>query len=125
LRSAFSSQEVEKGTDPASAAEEAKTPNMANLETGLLQTTLEWHSAEETPPLHIVEYAGESWLQSEPLLLVNAAGKMAIGYCQQEDGGCPKFEVGASGTGLGEISLWAIVQVPLEQHRLTTCTQTD
>ena len=85
---------------------------MSNLKMGSLQTTLEWHSAEEIPPLHIVEYAGESWLQSEPLLLVNTAGKLAVGYCQQEQGGSPRFEVGASGKGLGEISFWAIVQVP-------------
>jgi hypothetical protein len=85
---------------------------MSNLKADLLQTTLEWHSAEEIPPLHIVEYASESWLQSEPLLLVSTAGKMAIGYCQQEQGGCPRFEVAASGKGLGEISVWAIVQVP-------------
>ena len=88
---------------------------MSNLKTGLLQTTLEWHSAEDIPPLHIVEYAGESWLQSEPLLLVNTAGKMAIGYCQQEPGGCPCFEVGPSGEAPGEISLWAIVQIPLTE----------
>jgi hypothetical protein len=85
---------------------------MSNLKMGLLQTTLEWHSAEETPPLHIVDYAGESWLQSEPLLLVNANGKIAIGYCQKEDRGCPRFEVGASGKGIGDISFWAVVQVP-------------
>lgn len=88
---------------------------MLNLKTGLLQTTLEWHSAEDIPPLHIVEYAGESWLQSERLLLVNSAGKMAIGYCQQEPGGCPRFEVGPSGEAPGEISLWAIVQIPLTE----------
>jgi len=85
---------------------------MSNLKAGLLQTTLEWHSADEIPPLHIVEYAGESWLQSEPLLLVNTAGKLAVGYCQQEQDGSPRFEVAASGKGLGEISTWAIVQVP-------------
>ncbi|SRR5712691_2882063 len=85
---------------------------MSNLKMGLLQTTLEWHSADEIPPLHIVEYAGESWLQSEPLLLVNTAGKLAVGYCQQEQDGNPRFEVAASGKGLGEISFWATVQVP-------------
>jgi hypothetical protein len=89
---------------------------MSNLKTGLLQTSLEWHSAEDIPLLHIVEYAGETWLQSEPLLLVNAAGKMAIGYCQQENGGRPRFEVGASGQGLGEISFWAVVQAPFESE---------
>ena len=85
---------------------------MSNLKVGSLQTTLEWHSAEEIPPLHNVEYAGESWQQSEPLLLVNTAGKLAVGYCQQEQDGSPRFEVAASGKGLGEISVWAIVQVP-------------
>ena len=85
---------------------------MSNLKMGLLQTTLEWHLAEDIPPLHTVEYAGESWLQSEPLLLVNTTGKLAVGYCQQEQGGSPRFEVAASGKGLGEISVWAIVQVP-------------
>jgi hypothetical protein len=64
------------------------------------------------PPLHIVEYAGDTWLQSEPLLLVNTAGKMAIGYCQQEPGECHRFEVGPSGEAPGEISLWASVHIP-------------
>lgn len=89
---------------------------MSTLKTGLLQTTLEWHSAEDIPPLHIVEYAGESWLQSEPLLLVNTVGKMAVGYCRQEQGRSAQFEVGASGEGLGEISLWAIVEIPSKRH---------
>jgi hypothetical protein len=88
---------------------------MSAFKTGLLQTTLEWHSAAEVPPLHIVEYAGESWSQSEPLLLVDTAGKMAVGYCQQENGGQPRFELGASGKALAEISLWAIVQAPLTE----------
>jgi hypothetical protein len=85
---------------------------MSNLKAGLMQTILEWHLADEIPPLHIIEYAGESWKQSDPLLLVSTAGKMAVGYCQQEQDGHPRFEVGASGKGLGEISLWAIVQAP-------------
>jgi len=75
-------------------------------------TRLEWHSIEEIPPLHAVEYAGEVWLQSGPLLLVNAAGKMAIGYCQQEASGRPEFEVGAGNERLSNISLWAIVEPP-------------
>jgi hypothetical protein len=103
------SQEVEKGIEPPQRGPNTK---MSNLKTGLLHTTLEWHSAEDIPPLHIVEYAGDTWLQSESLLLVNTAGKMAIGYCQQAPDGCPRFEVGASGEAPGEISLWAIVQVP-------------
>lgn len=89
---------------------------MSNLKTSLLQTTVEWHSAEDIPPLRIVEYAGDTWLQSAPLLLVNTAGKMAIGYCQQEPDGRPRFEVGASGEAPGEISLWAIVQIPSGKH---------
>jgi hypothetical protein len=84
-----------------------------NLKNSLVaHTTLEWHSADEIPPLHTVEYAGESWLQSEPLLLITAARKMAIGYCQQEPGGSPRFETGPSGEALGQISLWAIVKLP-------------
>jgi hypothetical protein len=73
---------------------------------------LQWHSIEETPPLHSVEYAGEAWLQSEPLLLVTAAGKMAIGYCQQEAGRRPEFEVRAGTEGLSNISLWTIIEPP-------------
>jgi hypothetical protein len=75
-------------------------------------TKLEWHPIEETPPLHTVEYAGEVWLQSTSLLLVNAAGKMAVGYCRQEAGGRPEFEVGAANGRLSNVSLWAIVQPP-------------
>jgi hypothetical protein len=75
-------------------------------------TTLEWHSAEEVPPLHAVQYAGESWLQSSPLLLVNGMGKMAIGYCQQGEDGRTHFEVGASSEMLRNVCLWAIVQLP-------------
>ena len=86
---------------------------MPNLKAGLLQTTLEWHSAQQIPPLHLVEYAGETWSQSAPLLLVDNAGKMAVGYCQQENGQEPRFELGASGKTLGEISLWAIVEAPI------------
>jgi hypothetical protein len=88
---------------------------MSTLKTGVLQTPLEWHPAEDIPPLHIVEYAGDTWLQSEPLLLVNTAGKMAIGYCQQEPGESPQFDVGPSGETLGEISLWAIVELPRQE----------
>lgn len=85
---------------------------MANLKAALQQTTLDWHSGEEIPPLHIVEYAGEAWSQSEPLLLIDIAGRMAVGYCQQENGQQPRFELGASGNALGEISFWAIVELP-------------
>lgn len=85
---------------------------MSDVTVNMQSTRLEWHSIEETPPLHSVEYAGEAWLQSDPLLLVNAAGKMAIGYCQQEAGGRPEFEVGAGNERLSNISLWAIVEPP-------------
>jgi hypothetical protein len=85
---------------------------MSDVTVNMQSTRLEWHSIEETPPLHSVEYAGESWLQSVPLLLVNAAGKMAIGYCQKEAGGRAEFEVGAGNERLSNISLWAIVEPP-------------
>jgi hypothetical protein len=89
---------------------------MPNQKMNVPGTILEWHSAEEIPPLHTAEYAGESWLQSESLLLVNGAGKMAVGYCQQGEDGHPRFEVGASGDTLGNISLWAIVQPPVNNR---------
>jgi len=85
---------------------------MTDTKVNLAGTKLEWHSIEENPPLHTVEYAGEIWLQSSPLLLANAAGKMAVGYCQQEVGGRPEFEVGAGNERLSNISLWAIVEPP-------------
>jgi hypothetical protein len=85
---------------------------MSEVTVNMQGARLEWHSIEETPPLHSVEYAGEAWLQSDPLLLVNAAGKMAIGYCQQEAGGRPEFEVGAGNERLSNISLWAMVKPP-------------
>ncbi len=86
---------------------------MSDVKVNAKDTMLEWHSVEETPPLHTVEYAGETWLQSTSLLLVNAAGKIAVGYCQQEVGGQPEFEVGAGNQSLGNISLWAVVQPPI------------
>lgn len=82
------------------------------MKTGV-STTLEWHSAEEVPPLHTVQYAGESWMQSNPLLLVNQAGKMAVGYCHRGEDGTVRFEVSASGEGLRNVCLWAIVQSPV------------
>jgi hypothetical protein len=86
---------------------------MSDVKGNAQGTKLEWHSVKETPPLHTVEYAGESWLQSPSLLLVNAAGKIAVGYCQQAAGGRPEFEVSASTQSLSNISLWAIVQPPI------------
>jgi hypothetical protein len=85
---------------------------MSDGTVNMQSTGLEWHSITETPPLHAVEYAGEAWLQSGPLLLVNAAGKMAIGYCQQEAGRRPEFEARAGNEGLSNISLWTIVEPP-------------
>jgi hypothetical protein len=85
---------------------------MSDVKVSVQGATLEWHSVEETPPLHRVEYAGETWLQSSPLLLVNAAGKMAVGYCQQAAGDRPEFEVGAGNERLKNISLWAIIEPP-------------
>src|SRR5258708_26419126 len=85
---------------------------MSEVTMNMQGTRLEWHSVEETPTLHPVEYAGEVWLQSDPLLLANAAGKMAVGYCQQQAGGAPGFEVGAGDQRLSNISHLAIVKPP-------------
>ncbi len=85
---------------------------MSEVTMNMQGTRLEWHSVEETPTLHPVEYAGEVWLQSDPLLLANAAGKMAVGYCQQQAGGAPEFEVGAGNQRLSNISHWVIVEPP-------------
>ncbi len=85
---------------------------MSEVKLKLRDTKLEWHSIEETPPLHPVHYAGEIWLQSAPLLLVNGAGKIAVGYCQQAGDGRPSFETGAGNESLDNISLWARVELP-------------
>jgi hypothetical protein len=77
-------------------------------------TLLEWHSVEEVPPLHTVQYAGESWLQSKPLLLVNQVGKMAVGYCHQAEDGTTRFEVDVSSSTLRSICLWAVLRSPVE-----------
>jgi hypothetical protein len=77
-------------------------------------TRLEWHSAMETPPLRAVEYDGETWLQSSPLLLVNSTGKMAVGYCHQTAEGRPEFEFGAGNERLNNISYWALVESPIK-----------
>jgi hypothetical protein len=82
------------------------------MKSGVPNTTLEWHSVEEVPPLHTVQYAGESWLQSNVLLLVNQVGKMAIGYCHKGEDGTTRFEVDASSATLRNVCLWAIVQSP-------------
>ena len=76
------------------------------------QTVLQWHSAEEVPPMHSVQYAGESWMQSQTLLLVNQTGKMALGYCEQGEDGHTHFEVGVSSETLRNIHLWAIIKPP-------------
>jgi hypothetical protein len=86
---------------------------MSDVKVNMQDTRLEWHSIEEIPPMHTVKYAGEIWLQSGPLLLVNGAGKMAVGYCQQEVGGRPEFEAGAGNETLTSISYWAIVEAPI------------
>jgi hypothetical protein len=92
---------------------------MSDVKVTMQGAGLEWHSTEETPPLHSVEYAGEVWLQSSPLLLVNTAGKMAVGYCHQEVGGRPEFEVGAGNERLSNISFWALVEPPNQKLRPT------
>src|SRR5437588_2529085 len=90
---------------------------MSDVRAYVEATRLEWHSVDETPPLRTIEYAGEIWLQSKPLLLVNAVGKMAVGYCQQEVGGRPEFETGAGNERLSNISFWAIVEPPNQNPR--------
>src|SRR5712691_11404242 len=74
-------------------------------------TTLEWHSAEDIPAMHVEEYAGESWMQSEPLLLADAAGTMAVGYCQQPFDGRPEFDTVCT-QRIGEIRSWALLGKP-------------
>jgi hypothetical protein len=85
------------------------------MKSSVPSTTLEWHSVEEVPPLHAVQYAGESWLQSNVLLLVNQVGKMAIGYCHQAEDGTTRFEVHASSATLRNVCLWAVVQAPVAE----------
>ena len=87
---------------------------MSRVKPTIPEAILEWHSIEEIPPLQTVEYAGETWLQSKPLLLASATGKMAVGYCQQGEGGGPQFEAGVSET-LSNVSFWAIVQTPVRR----------
>jgi hypothetical protein len=85
---------------------------MSSTKTSVPDTILNWHPIEEIPPLHAVQYAGENWLQSKPLVLINETGKMALGYCQQIENGCPQFEATASGESLRNICLWAIIRPP-------------
>ena len=74
-------------------------------------TMLEWRSVEETPAMHNEEYEGESWLQSELLLLADADGKMAVGYCEQSSEERTEFESVCS-LRLGEIRLWTFLPKP-------------
>jgi hypothetical protein len=74
-------------------------------------TTLEWHSTEDMPPMHVEEYAEERWMQSEPLLLADAAGTMAVGYCQQPFDGKPEFDT-VCVQKIGEICSWALLAKP-------------
>jgi hypothetical protein len=74
-------------------------------------TILEWHSTEDIPPMHVEEYAEERWMQSEPLLLADAAGTMAVGYCQQPFDGKPEFDT-VCVQKIGEICKWALLEKP-------------
>jgi hypothetical protein len=74
-------------------------------------TMLEWRSARETPMMHIEEYDGECWLQSEQLLLADVNGKITVGYCQQSSGERAEFESVCTQT-LGEICLWSLLPKP-------------
>jgi hypothetical protein len=87
---------------------------MTKVKSAVPDAILEWHTIDEIPPLQTVEYAGETWLQSKPLLLASGAGKMAVGYCQQGEDGRPQFEAGVSET-LPNVSFWAIVQTPVQR----------
>src|SRR5260370_24613642 len=90
---------------------------MSEVTMNMQGTRLEWHSVEETPTLHPVEYAGEVWLQSDPLLLANAAGNMAIRYSQQQAGRAPEVGVGARNQQLSNISPSRIVEPPNQELR--------
>ncbi len=85
---------------------------MADKKPALGTTILQWHSAEDIPAMHSEEYAGESWLQSEPLLLTDAAGKIAVGYCQESSEGKTEFATACAAQKLGEIRMWALVGEP-------------
>jgi hypothetical protein len=79
---------------------------------------LEWRSAKETPAMHIEEYDGERWLQSEQLLLADVNGKITVGYCQQSSGERAEFESVCT-QSLGEICLWSLLpKPPLENLEL-------
>jgi hypothetical protein len=74
-------------------------------------TILEWRSARETPAMHVEKYDGESWLQSELLLLADADGKMAVGYCEQSSQERAEFE-SVCNQRLNEIRLWTLLPKP-------------
>jgi hypothetical protein len=74
-------------------------------------TTLQWYSTEAIPLMHVEEYAEERWMQSEPLLLADAAGTMAVGYCQQPFGGTPEFDT-ICVQQIGQICSWALLGKP-------------
>jgi hypothetical protein len=73
-------------------------------------TVLEWRSVENVPAMHTQEYAGESWMQSDSLLLADAAGIMAVGYCQQSQGKA-EFDAACS-YEIGRILIWALLSRP-------------
>jgi hypothetical protein len=70
-------------------------------------TILEWHSVDEIPTMHVEEYASDTWMQSEPLLLADAAGGLVVGDCQQANGRTdfdPTYNA-----NIGEIRMWALL----------------
>jgi hypothetical protein len=85
---------------------------VSDVGTRSITKVIEWRSTGETPQLHIVEYAGERWLQSQPLLLVDSAGKMAVGHCLQREQGLPQFETRPCCEGFSDIRWWALVETP-------------
>ena len=84
---------------------------MARKGTILGTTILEWHPADETPPMHTEYDGGETWVQSNPLLLADEAGTMAVGYCQQSSRGDTAFDT-VSTQRIGKIRMWALLVNP-------------
>jgi hypothetical protein len=89
---------------------------MAKKNAILGTTKLEWHSVENPPAMHPEEYAGERWMQSDPLLLADAEGAIAVGYCQQSSPGKVEFETACT-VKIGAIRMWALLGQPPTQNK--------
>ncbi len=71
-------------------------------------TVLEWHGVDDTPEMCKQEYEGESWLRSEPLLLLDTNGQIAMGYCHKSADKEKEFEI-ISTQIIGPICAWALI----------------